>query len=236
MSPTKLYMAPGTCARVTATALEEIGELFETVVVRFMKGEHKSPDYRRLNPKGKVPTLLIDDHVLTENVAIVSYLNERFPEARLMPPANTAAERAVLLADLAFCATTLHPIVTRIRMAPFIAGQECAGRVWRAACNAMAENFEFIEDRLKQGDWWYGADWSAVDAYLYWVFWRVAGADFDVRPYPAFANHASRMESRPAVRRALAREDAAQKILDDEGLRFTPPSPADFDDGHPDSP
>lgn len=230
MSQTRLFMAPGTCARVTAICLEALDEPFETVVIRFMKGEHKSPDYRQLNPKGKVPTLLIDGHALTENVAIVQYLNERHPDSRLLPPAHSAVERADQLADLCFCASTLHPIVTRIRMAPFIAGVDCAGRVWRSACEAMREPFELIERRLDGQAWWYGEDWSAMDAYLYWVFWRVEGAEFDVSSYPSFADHARRMENRPAVQRALAREQEAQQILIEEGLAFTPPSPSDFAD------
>jgi glutathione S-transferase len=230
MSATNLYMAPGTCARVTAIALEEIGEPFDTTLVRFMKGEHKSPDYLRLNPKGKVPTLVIDDHVLTENVAIITYLEQRFPDAALMPKAADAAKRAALLADLCVCAATLHPIVTRLRMAPFFAGKECAGRVWRTASDAMSENFSLIEDRLANQNWWYGDNWTAMDAYLYWVFWRVEGAEFDVSRYPRFADHAARMALRPAVQRLQAREAAMIKTLEAEGLLFVPPSPSDFGD------
>ena len=228
MNQTRLFMAPGTCARVTAIALEEVGEPFETVVVRFMKGEHKSAEFRRMNPKGKVPTLLIDGHFLTENVAILQYLDERHPGASLLPTARTAAERAQRLADLCFCGSTLHPIVTRIRMAPFIAGPDCAAPVWRSACNAMKENFELVERRLDSHPWWYGDAWSAMDAYLYWVFWRVEGAEFDVTPFPAFRAHAARMSERPAVQRTLAREQEAQKLLAEEGLAFTPPRPSDF--------
>ena len=233
MSEIQLFMAPGTCARVTAIALEEIGAPFETVLVRFMKGEQKSRKYRKLNPKGKVPTLLIDGHALTENVAIVTYLNERNPEAGLMPATATPAEKAQLLADLCYCASTLHPIVTRIRMAPFFAGQGCAGRVWQAACAAMTEHFELIEKRLGDRRWWYGDDWSVMDAYLYWVFWRVEGAEFDVGDYPRFRDHAARMESRPAVQRALSREREAVEILDSEGLLFVPPAPSGFTDTEP---
>ena len=68
MAETKLYMAPGTCARVPSIALEEAGEAFDSVLIRFMKGEHKAPTYKSLNPKGKVPTLVIDGKELTENV------------------------------------------------------------------------------------------------------------------------------------------------------------------------
>src|SRR6478672_4723401 len=100
---TTLWMAPFTCARVTAIALEEAGVEFDTRLVRFMRGEHKSPKFKARNPKGKVPALEIDGEVLTENVAILTYLAERFPQARLLPSTETAAARAHVLADLCFC-------------------------------------------------------------------------------------------------------------------------------------
>ena len=87
----------------------------------------------------------------------------------------------------------------------------------------MREYFQLVEDRLAEGPWWYGDAWSAMDAYLYWVFWRVEGADFPVKDYPRFYDHARRMEQRPSVQRALEREDRMTAQLESEGLAFTPP-------------
>ena len=217
-----LHMAPFTCARVTAIALEEAGQTFETRPVRFVRGEHKSPAYRKLNPLGKVPALAIDGAVLTETVAILTYLNERFPQARLMPETADAASRAAQLADLCFCSSTLHPIVTRIRLPAFFAGPENAHTVKKAAERSMDEYFQVVEDRLAVSPWWYGTRWSAMDSYLYWIFWRVEGAGYDVTRFPRFLAHARAMEERPAVQRALAREDAEQARLEAEGSAFTP--------------
>ena len=218
-----LYTAPYTCGRVAAIALEEAGVEFETRLVRFLKGEHKSSAFRRLNPKGKVPALEIDGQVLTENVAILTYLNECFPQASLLPPAAAAADRARQIADLCFCSATLHPLVTRIRMPMFFAGPEHAATVKRTAEQAMDEYFQLIEDRIGNGEWWYGRQWSVMDGYLYWVFWRVDGAGYDTSRFPRFTAHARAMEDRPAVRRALAREEQAQAQLETEGLAFIPP-------------
>lgn len=218
-------MAPGTCARVACIALEEIGLPFETRVIRFLRGEHKSPAYRKFNPKGKVPALVMGGETLTENVAILCYLHERFPEARLLPPADDALARARQVADLAFCASTLHPLVSRIRFPQLVAGPEIAAAVYRAASEAMKEFFQLVEDRLGGSPWWYGDAWSAMDAYLYWVFWRVQGAAFDVEPYPLYCDHARRMQQRPAVQRALAREAEAERQLEAEGLSVIPTVP-----------
>ena len=223
MSKTQLYMAPGTCARVPSICLEEAGQDFESVLIRFMRGEHKSPEYKKLNPKGKVPTLVIGGEVLTENVAIITHLNERFPESRLMPEASDSLTRARQLADLCFCSATLHPIVTRIRMPQFFAGEDATQSVWEKGCSAMTEFFQLIETRLTDHAWWYGDHWSAMDAYLYWIFWRVEGADFDVSAFPRLKDHSDRMEDRPAVQRTWRRENAATEQLEAEGLNFEPP-------------
>lgn len=220
---TTLWMAPYTCARVTAIALEEAGVEFDTRLVRFMRGEHKSAEFKTRNPKGKVPALEIDGNVLTENVAILSYLAERLPAAGLLPRPTSAFERSHVLADLCFCASTLHPLVTRIRMPMFFAGAENALAVKQTAEAAMDEYFQLIEDRLASGPWWFGGEWSVMDGYLYWVFWRVEGAGYDVSRYPRFTAHARAMEQRPAVQRAIAREEAAQAQLAAEGLAFVPP-------------
>jgi len=223
MTDTVLYAAPGSCSRVPCIALEEIGLPFEYRPVVFMKGEHKAPDYKRLNPKGKVPCLVIDGEPLTENVAILSYLNKRFPEAGLLPPAANELESTRQIADLCFCAATLHPIVTRIRMPQFFAAPDAARSVFDAGCKAMHEYFQLVEERLAIGPWWYGDTWSAMDGYLNWVFWRVEGANFPAADYPGFSDHAMRVEQRPAVQRALAREQAAQAELEAKGLAFIPP-------------
>lgn len=223
MTTMLLYIAPGSCSRVALISLLEAGAEFDTTVVRFMKGEHKSPAYKLVNPKGKVPALVIDGEALTENVAIIGYLNQVFSGAGLLPPALTPLAAAQQIADLCFCSATLHPIVTRIRLPQMFAAPEATLSVWDKACAAMREFFQLIEDRLARGPWWYGRDWSAMDAYLNWIFWRVEGADFPVADYPRFAEHARRMADRPSFQQAMEIEAAATAMLEAEGLAFRPP-------------
>lgn len=218
-----LYIAPGSCSRVPLIALNAVGVPFEWSVVRFMTGEHKSTGFKQINPKGKVPAVVIDGAALTENVAILTHLNALFPEAGLLPPTATPIDAARQIADLSFCSTTLHPLVTRIRMSHMFAGPEYARVVHDLGTEAMREFFALVEARLGDGDYWYGDAWSVMDAYLHWVFWRVEGAGFAVAEYPAFTAHNDRMLARPAVRAALAIEAEATKQLEAEGLRFTPP-------------
>lgn len=220
MSNIVLYISPGSCARVSTIVLEELGLEFETRVVRFMKGEHKAPEYKLKNPKGKVPALIYDGQALTENVAIITFLNQL--HGKLLPETNNALDFAKQIADLCFCSATLHPLVTRIRMPSFFAGENNAKTVQDIAFKAMDEFFQLIEKHLDKGQWWYGDQWSAMDAYLFWCFWRVQGAGYHVDKFPNFCVHSQRMEQRPAVKRAIARDNEASKLLESEGLLFTP--------------
>ena len=225
-SAVTLFMAPGTCARVAAVGLFEAEVPFAPQLVRFMTGEHRSPAFLAVNPLGKVPALRIEGTVIVENTAIVRYLARRFPEAALMPLANGDVEDAHQVADLCYCAATLHPIVTRIRIPTFFAETpEAQASVYRLALEAMIQGLALAERRLQDRAWWYGAEWSLMDAYLNWVWFRITGAGFDPAPFPALSDHDRRMAARPAVQRALELEANLQAQLEAEGVSFRPPAP-----------
>jgi glutathione S-transferase len=213
-----LYFAPDTCARVSLTALEEIGCPYALEVVAFMKGQHRSPQYLALNHSGKVPTLIIDGQPLAENVAILSWLADRYPEANLLPRAR-GLDRFRQLSDLAFCAAGLHPLVTRLRIPNFFCDlPDARQRVFDMAESAMKLNFATIDERLKRSTWWYGEQWSVVDAYINWVWFRVTGTAFDAAPYTNYARHNQDMNKRPAVIRMLKRNDEIASALAAQGL------------------
>jgi glutathione S-transferase len=203
-----LYTAPNTCAKVPLILLEEIGLQFENRMVNLPLGEHKAPSFKEVNPKGKVPALVIDGEALTENSAIIFYLDRRFPDAGLMPPASDPLSQARQIADISFCGTTLHPFVTRTCMPMFFAGSDSLDEIRKMASQGVQEYFQLVEDRLERGHWWYGEDWSAMDAYLYWIFWRITSCGFDASAFPRFSDHARANEVRPAVQRAIAHERA----------------------------
>lgn len=212
-----LYAAPGACSRVPMITLEEAGVAFDLHLIRFMKGAHKQPDFLALNPKGKVPCLVTPEGPVTENVAIARYLASR--HAGLLPETGSAFDEARITADLAFCAATLHPIVSRMRVPMFMAdGGEAIASVKAKAIEAMHPMAAVVEERLSGQDWWYGQTWSILDAYIYWVFFRVTGGGFPTDAYPNWLAHAHRMDARPAVRRALEKEAKMQATLEAEGL------------------
>ena len=224
MPDLKLFVAPGTCARVPTIALEEIGAPFETELVRVVANQQNSPEFLKLNPKGKVPTLLIDGAPLTENVAILSWLNSTFPDANLLPSTTEHIDAIKQTADLAFFSATVHPTVTRIAMPiKFIADGELSFDLVRPkGMEAMVPIMQMIDARLEDGPWWYGDDWSVVDAYLFWVWWRITGVGFSDADYPNIRRHFELSNQRPAVQRAMEREAKNVEILKSEGLYRAP--------------
>jgi glutathione S-transferase len=216
---TTLYFAPGSCARVPLIALEEIGEPFDTQLIAFMKGQHRSAEYLAVNPAGKVPALAIDNGVITQNTAILHYLARRFPDAKLLPVASNMVEEAQWIARISWFSADLHPLVTRIRMPHFLCDlPEAPVRVREMASSSMAMQLAPVEQALSNAPWFLGEQWSVLDAYLYWVWYRITGAGFDASGFPAIAAHAARMEQRPSVQRALAREESAEAELAARGL------------------
>lgn len=224
MPELKLYAAPNTCARVPTIALEEIGVPFETELVRTSAGQQNSPEYRKLNPKGKVPTLLIDGAPLTENVAILTWLNDSFPAASLLPKTDDPLERVKQTADLSFFSATVHPTVTRIAMPlKFIDDTELSFEIVRPKGEeAMRPIMRMIDHRLGEGPWWYGDTWSVLDGYLYWAWSRIIGVGFDGSAFPNIQRHRQLSDKRPAVQRAMARETGYVETLKAEGIYVAP--------------
>ena len=220
----KLWFAPNTCARVTLTALEEIGEPFETGLVAFMAGEHRQPSYLAINPSGKVPALETPEGILVQTGAMLTWLAETHPEANLLPEAATAFERAAIRAEIFRCSSDLHPLVTRFVMAPMIsADSQHAAGIRDKARETLLMQLSPLHARLQHQEWMCGGSWSVLDAYLAWIWFRITGSGFDEGAFPAIAGHYARAMARPSARAALAREQAATAELEQRGLNFRPP-------------
>src|SRR5918997_7044588 len=105
-----LYYAPMTCALVPYVTLTEAGADFEVRDLNTRANHHKTPEFLSLNPKHKVPVLVIDGEPLTENVAIQIWIARQFPHAQLLPASPWAEIQAISL--MAWFASTVHPHLT----------------------------------------------------------------------------------------------------------------------------
>jgi glutathione S-transferase len=201
-----IYMFPAACSRVTMTALEEIGLAYEVHPIDILSGIQKSADYLAVNRKGKVPALLVDGRLMTENAAILHFLDRLHPQAALLPRSEDPVEDNRGLADIVWCASSLHPMVRQIRNPARFTRGETAGITADGQAKLAAE-CAYISTRVSDGAWWYGERWSIVDTYLYWVYSTAArGQAFPLGDYPELIAHAARVRARPAFQRALAKE------------------------------
>src|ERR1700752_1751725 len=125
-----LYFAPGSSSMAVRIALHEIGAPFEGKPMSFKQDDMRSADFLKINPAGKVPTLLIEGRALTEVAGILFYLARRFPEAQLLPHGDVEAE-AHVVSWMSFIASTLHPArrqgLDHVRQVYRIADQKLGG-------------------------------------------------------------------------------------------------------------
>ena len=107
-----LYYAPNTCALAPYITLTEAGAKFEARPLNMRKDQHRSADYLKINPKHKVPLLVVDGRTLSENAAIQLWIARTFPQARLLPADPWQELQAVSL--MSWCASGIHPYLSRI--------------------------------------------------------------------------------------------------------------------------
>ena len=205
-----LYFTPASSARVSLVLMEASGLAFETRKIDLMAGQQKSADFLAVNPKGKVPALVTPDGVLTENVAIATWLDSVAPQAGLLPGADQPWARAQAMSWLVWAASTVHPFIYRLRMTARIHPDAAThDAIKAAALGELQQQMQVAEDALADGRaWMAGAHYSAADTYVCWAFGRGGDCGLDLSAYPRLKALFDRHAQRPAYQRALAREAA----------------------------
>lgn len=200
----KLFYTPGTCALATRIALEEAGAEFEIVKVDFSRAEQRSPDYLRVNPKGRVPALVTEKGTLTETPAILTYIAQTFPHANLAP-----LEDAFALAELqafnSYIASTVHVNHAHGRRGSRWANEESSfADMQGKVSETMAASMQLIEDQYFEGPWVMGDQYTVADPYLFTMTRWLEGDGVDINNYIRLKDHFDRMSARAGVQRALA--------------------------------
>lgn len=199
-----LYYAPRTCALVPYVTLTEARAEFDVHNVDTGTDQHRTAEFLSLNPKHKVPVLVIDGEPLTENVAIQIWIDRQFPHAKLLPVEPKAHFEAISL--MAWFASTIHPHLTpnvRPQLYCDLPGSEQS--VKRVANKLLYEDLA-IADGLLAGREWFFDHFTAPDAYFFWCFRRALSFKLDLSAFPNCAAHFERMEARPSVQKLLAHE------------------------------
>ncbi|MBS2018037.1 MAG: glutathione S-transferase family protein [Deltaproteobacteria bacterium] len=197
----KLYYSPFACSLASHIACREAGLDVELVRVELAtKMTERGGDLFEENAMGQVPTLVLDEgRVLTENVAVLSYLGDRM--------SGGEEDRYELVRWLSFVATELHKKVLAPIFAPTTPEPV---KVHARASVDLA--LRVADTRLADRETLLGSQFTTADAYLFWALTLMPHAGISLEPFPSLRAYHERHRERPAVRAALAFEKKEREV------------------------
>ena len=196
MEPLSLYWRPGTASMAPHAALAEIGIAYELVRIE-RDAAQTDPGYLALNPLGVVPTLVAGDVVLTESAAILLYLADRYPEARLAP-----LDRAQLYRWLVFMTNTLQTALLRF-FYPERYGDET---VRELAAAEAGRHFDLLDRALEEREWLVADHRTAADLFLFMLTRWGRRLEPAAWSRPNIRSHFLRTLALPGVQRMVAEQ------------------------------
>jgi glutathione S-transferase len=197
----KLYYFSGACSLASNIALREAGLKFELVKVdRRTRKTSDGLDFNEVNPKGYVPALRLDDgDVLTENIAVLQYIADRSPAAKLAPPAGTM-ERYHLVEWLAFVSTEIHKSFSPLFR------DDAHAEVKQYARKHIATRLDYLNGAIGSRPFLMGEQFTVADAYLFTVLGWGRYVNVELAHWPNLERHHEHVGARPHVIEALKSE------------------------------
>ncbi|WP_299984157.1 glutathione S-transferase family protein [uncultured Ruegeria sp.] len=199
----QLYFAPRTISVAVAIALEEAGLDYEAIPLDFAEGEQTKPAYKQINPKGRVPALVVDGGILTETGALLEYVATKAPDTGLVPDDLVMAAR--MREVMFYLASTMH-----VNHAHKLRGARWADKKssWKdmrdKVAQTMTASCEYICSNGLRGPFVLGEAFSLADAYLYVVCSWLEGDGVDVPAFPKIVAFREAMEARRSVQTVRA--------------------------------
>jgi len=203
-----LYYAPTTCALAPYITLTEAGAEFEVRPLNFRKGQQTSPDYLKINPKHKVPVLIVDGRILSESVAIQTWIARTFPQAKLLPTDSWLELQAISL--MSWCSAGIHPFLSRINSPSRVCDVPGTEASVRKIAAANLVELLTIADDLLAGRQFFFDHFTAPDAHFFWCQRRARQFELDLSKFKHCAAHFERMTQRPSVQKLLAFERSVE--------------------------
>jgi glutathione S-transferase len=205
----KLYYSPGSCALASHIALQEAGAAYTTERIDFKSNQQNSPEYLAINPKGRVPSLVTDRGILTETPAVLVFIAQTFPQAKLAPFDDPYALAQVQAFNSYLCSTLHVAHAHKQRGARWAADETSFADMKRMVPKTVAACFALIERDMLKGPWVMGDAYTICDPYLFTVAQWLEGDGVDVSTLPKVTEHRKRMSERPAVREVMAEQRVA---------------------------
>ncbi|MEE9653797.1 glutathione transferase GstA [Kluyvera ascorbata] len=197
----KLFYKPGACSLASHITLRESGKDFTLIGIDLMhKRTENGDDFLKVNPKGQVPTLLLDDNtLLTEGVAIMQYIADSVADRQLLAPVSTI-NRYRTLEWLNYIATELHKGFTPLFRPDTPEDYKPTARA------LLDKKLAYIDESLANAQWISGSRFTIADAYLFTVLRWAFAVKLEMAGYKNIAAYMERVAARPAVAAAMAAE------------------------------
>jgi glutathione S-transferase len=194
----------GACSLASHIALEEAGADYKVTRLDFTSNEQKSAAYLAVNPKARVPALVTGKGILTETPAILFYIAQTHPMAKLAPLDDPFALSQIQALNSYLC-STVHPAHAH-KMRGYRWSDDAAviEAMKIKVPQNMTECFTIIENDCFKGKWVMGESFSIADIYLYTIATWLEGDGADTSQLPRVIGHRSRMEQREAVKKVRA--------------------------------
>jgi len=204
----KLYYAPGTCALASHITLEEVGAPYSAERLNFKINQQNSPEYLKINPKGRVPAMVTDRGVLTETPAMLAFIAQSFPQAKLAPLDDPFAFAQVQSINSYLCSTVHVAHAHKGRGYRWATEETSFADMKRKVPETMTACLELIERDMLKGPWVMGEQYTICDPYLFTIAGWLDGDSVDLARLPKVVAHRKRMMERPAVQKVVAEEKA----------------------------
>lgn len=203
----KLFYKAGTCSLAPHIVMTELNMVFETESVDLATKQSASGDYRKINPKGSVPALRMDNgEILTEGAIISQYLADQKMDSGLLPKFGTM-ERYRTLEMMNFIATEVHksfsPLFGADRIVKNVEGKTEMKMYY---VETLKTKIGLVSEKLGTNDYLMGKQFTIADAYLFTVLGWSKYFDLDLSAWPNVASYMSRVSERPAVMKAMKAE------------------------------
>ena len=202
----KLYYAPGTCALASHIALAEAGAPYTTEKVDFKTNQQNSPEYLGINPKGRVPSLVTDRGILTETPAMLAFIAQSFPLAKLAPFDDAFAFAQAQAFNSYLCSTVHVAHAHKGRGHRWATDEPSFADMKQMVPKSVGASFALIERSMLRGPWVMGETYTICDPYLFTMAQWMEGDGVDPSRFPKVSDHRRRMSERPQVRSAIAAE------------------------------
>lgn len=199
----KIFYSPGACALASHIALAEVGADYEAVRLNFQTGEQRAPEYLKINPKGRVPALVTPKGILTETPAILVYLAQTFPKAKLASLDDPWAFAQAQAFNSYLCSTVHVHHAHRTRGTRWADDAAAIEGMKKKVAQNMTDAYQLIEGELLKGPWVTGEGYSMCDPYLFTLSTWLESDGVDIKRFPKVNDHYKRMLQRPATQRAM---------------------------------